>query len=114
MFIWLSLYLKFDIVGVGNLGSVRKALTLFSNRTYRGFNLSNNVADVTLENNLSRVVTAVSHAFTSSTSRALTVRFQQCFFYLLCHKIQSTQVFLHRSTFSANILDCVFMITCSS
>ncbi|CAG03293.1 unnamed protein product, partial [Tetraodon nigroviridis] len=41
-------------------------------RTYRGFNLSNNVADVTLENNLSRVVTAVSHAFTSSTSRALT------------------------------------------
>uniref|UniRef100_A0A8C4GS94 Huntingtin n=1 Tax=Dicentrarchus labrax TaxID=13489 RepID=A0A8C4GS94_DICLA len=41
-------------------------------RTYRGFNLSNTVADVTLENNLSRVVTAVSHAFTSSTSRALT------------------------------------------
>uniref|UniRef100_A0A3Q3F7X8 Huntingtin n=1 Tax=Labrus bergylta TaxID=56723 RepID=A0A3Q3F7X8_9LABR len=41
-------------------------------RTYRGFNLSNNVADVTLENNLSRVVTAISHAFTSSTSRALT------------------------------------------
>eukprot|EP00066_Takifugu_rubripes_P022022 XP_011611288.1 PREDICTED: huntingtin isoform X1 [Takifugu rubripes] len=41
-------------------------------RTYRGFNLSNNVADVTVENNLSRVVTAVSHAFTSSTSRALT------------------------------------------
>ncbi|XP_041641127.1 huntingtin isoform X2 [Cheilinus undulatus] len=41
-------------------------------RTYRGFNLSNSVADVTLENNLSRVVTAVSHAFTSSTSRALT------------------------------------------
>ncbi|XP_071360000.1 huntingtin isoform X4 [Trachinotus anak] len=41
-------------------------------RTYRGFNLSNIVSDVTLENNLSRVVTAVSHAFTSSTSRALT------------------------------------------
>ncbi|XP_070782771.1 huntingtin [Enoplosus armatus] len=41
-------------------------------RTYRGFNLSNAVSDVTLENNLSRVVTAVSHAFTSSTSRALT------------------------------------------
>ncbi|KAG8015101.1 Huntingtin, partial [Nibea albiflora] len=41
-------------------------------RTYRGFNLSNAVPDVTLENNLSRVVTAVSHAFTSSTSRALT------------------------------------------
>ncbi|XP_044046448.1 huntingtin isoform X2 [Siniperca chuatsi] len=41
-------------------------------RTYRGFNLSNTVSDVTLENNLSRVVTAVSHAFTSSTSRALT------------------------------------------
>ncbi|XP_033480203.1 huntingtin isoform X4 [Epinephelus lanceolatus] len=41
-------------------------------RTYRGYNLSNNVSDVTIENNLSRVVTAVSHAFTSSTSRALT------------------------------------------
>ncbi|XP_068584979.1 huntingtin isoform X2 [Cebidichthys violaceus] len=41
-------------------------------RTYRGFNLSNNVSDVTIENNLSRVVTAVSHAFTSSSSRALT------------------------------------------
>ncbi|KAF6723879.1 Huntingtin, partial [Oryzias melastigma] len=41
-------------------------------RTYRGYNLSNVVSDVTLENNLSRVVTAVSHAFTSSTSRALT------------------------------------------
>ncbi|XP_047435099.1 huntingtin isoform X7 [Mugil cephalus] len=41
-------------------------------RTYRGYNLSNTVSDVTLENNLSRVVTAVSHALTSSTSRALT------------------------------------------
>ncbi|XP_054599920.2 huntingtin isoform X3 [Nothobranchius furzeri] len=41
-------------------------------RTYRGYNLSKTVSDVTLENNLSRVVTAVSHAFTSSTSRALT------------------------------------------
>uniref|UniRef100_A0A3P9IHC0 Huntingtin n=1 Tax=Oryzias latipes TaxID=8090 RepID=A0A3P9IHC0_ORYLA len=41
-------------------------------RTYRGYNLSNAVSDVTLENNLSRVVTAVSHAFSSSTSRALT------------------------------------------
>uniref|UniRef100_A0A8D3BJV3 Huntingtin n=1 Tax=Scophthalmus maximus TaxID=52904 RepID=A0A8D3BJV3_SCOMX len=41
-------------------------------RTYRGYNLSNTVSDVTLENNLSRVVTAISHAFTSSTSRALT------------------------------------------
>ncbi|XP_068606729.1 huntingtin [Brachionichthys hirsutus] len=41
-------------------------------RTYRGFNLSNVVADVTLENNLSRVVAAISHAFTSSSSRALT------------------------------------------
>lgn len=47
-----------------------------SGRTYRGFNLSNTVSDVTVENNLSRVVTAVSHAFTSSTSRALTVSFQ--------------------------------------
>ncbi|KAM3623028.1 uncharacterized protein V6R79_006105 [Siganus canaliculatus] len=41
-------------------------------RTYRGFSLSNTVTDVTLENNLSRVVTAVCHAFTCSTSRALT------------------------------------------
>ncbi|XP_063739467.1 huntingtin isoform X1 [Eleginops maclovinus] len=41
-------------------------------RTYRGYNLSNNVSDVTIENNLSRVVTAVSHAFTSSTSKAMT------------------------------------------
>ncbi|XP_033945672.1 huntingtin isoform X3 [Pseudochaenichthys georgianus] len=41
-------------------------------RTYRGYNLSNNVSDVTIENNLSRVVTAISHAFTSSTSKALT------------------------------------------
>ncbi|XP_028270489.1 huntingtin isoform X8 [Parambassis ranga] len=41
-------------------------------RTYRGYSLSNAVSDVTLENNLSRVVSAVSHAFTSSTSRALT------------------------------------------
>ncbi|XP_067354239.1 huntingtin isoform X1 [Channa argus] len=41
-------------------------------RTYRGYNLSNAVSDVTLENNLSRVVSAVSHALTSSTSRALT------------------------------------------
>uniref|UniRef100_A0A668AAN5 Huntingtin n=1 Tax=Myripristis murdjan TaxID=586833 RepID=A0A668AAN5_9TELE len=41
-------------------------------RTYRGYNLSHTVSDVTLENNLSRVVSAVSHALTSSTSRALT------------------------------------------
>ncbi|XP_071385719.1 huntingtin isoform X1 [Centroberyx affinis] len=41
-------------------------------RMYRGYNLSHAVSDVTLENNLSRVVTAVSHALTSSTSRALT------------------------------------------
>ncbi|XP_035993085.1 huntingtin isoform X2 [Fundulus heteroclitus] len=41
-------------------------------RTYRGYSSSNSVSDVSLENNLSRVVTAVSHAFTSSTSRALT------------------------------------------
>ncbi|XP_076001900.1 huntingtin isoform X2 [Genypterus blacodes] len=41
-------------------------------RTYRGYSLSNTVSDVTLENNLSRVITAVSHAFNSSTSRAMT------------------------------------------
>ncbi|KAG5845042.1 hypothetical protein ANANG_G00134640 [Anguilla anguilla] len=41
-------------------------------RMYRGYNLSPNTSDVTIENNLSRVITAVSHALTSSTSRALT------------------------------------------
>ncbi|XP_034043507.1 huntingtin isoform X2 [Thalassophryne amazonica] len=41
-------------------------------RTYRGYSLSNVVSDVTLENNLSRIITAVSHALASSTSRALT------------------------------------------
>ncbi|KAL1023919.1 hypothetical protein UPYG_G00048960 [Umbra pygmaea] len=41
-------------------------------RTYRGYNLSQGVSDVTIENNLSRVVSAVSHALTSSTSRSLT------------------------------------------
>ncbi|KAG7461857.1 hypothetical protein MATL_G00195620 [Megalops atlanticus] len=41
-------------------------------RTYRGYSMSPHASDVTLENNLSRVVSAVSHALTSSTSRALT------------------------------------------
>ncbi|XP_029003090.1 huntingtin isoform X3 [Betta splendens] len=41
-------------------------------RTYRGYNLSSAMSDVTLENNLSRVVGAIAHALTSSTSRALT------------------------------------------
>uniref|UniRef100_A0A8C5BH89 Huntingtin n=1 Tax=Gadus morhua TaxID=8049 RepID=A0A8C5BH89_GADMO len=41
-------------------------------RTYRGYDLSTGLSDVTMENNLSRVVTAVSHALTSSTSRYLT------------------------------------------
>lgn len=55
-------------------GKLRCGLILFLFcRTYRGFNLSNTVADVTLENNLSRVITAVSRALTSSTSRAVTV-----------------------------------------
>ncbi|XP_069797989.1 huntingtin isoform X3 [Narcine bancroftii] len=40
-------------------------------RTYRGFNISQSTTDVTIENNLSRVISAVSHALTSSTSRAL-------------------------------------------
>ncbi|XP_067838539.1 huntingtin isoform X1 [Heptranchias perlo] len=40
-------------------------------RTYRGFNISQSTTDVTIENNLSRIITAVSHALTSSTSRAL-------------------------------------------
>ncbi|KAJ8269770.1 hypothetical protein COCON_G00123770 [Conger conger] len=41
-------------------------------RMYRGYSLSPNTSDITIENNLSRVITAVSHALTSSTSRALT------------------------------------------
>ncbi|XP_064420262.1 huntingtin isoform X1 [Latimeria chalumnae] len=42
-------------------------------RTYRGYNILQNIPDVTVENSLSRVITAVSHALTSSTSRALTL-----------------------------------------
>ncbi|KAM6440076.1 huntingtin isoform 3-T3 [Liasis olivaceus] len=41
-------------------------------RTYRGYNLMQSPADVTVENNLSRVVSAVSHALTTSPSRSLT------------------------------------------
>ncbi|XP_059408549.1 huntingtin-like isoform X2 [Carassius carassius] len=41
-------------------------------RTYRGYNLDQSSPDVTVENNLSRVIAAVSHALTSSTSRATT------------------------------------------
>uniref|UniRef100_A0A8C6Y6F0 Huntingtin n=1 Tax=Naja naja TaxID=35670 RepID=A0A8C6Y6F0_NAJNA len=41
-------------------------------RTYRGYNLMPSPADVTVENNLSRVVSAVSHALTTSPSRSLT------------------------------------------
>lgn len=36
--------------------------------------------DVTMENNLSRVIAAVSHALTISTTRALTVSFLICEF----------------------------------
>uniref|UniRef100_A0AAY4AQK9 Huntingtin n=1 Tax=Denticeps clupeoides TaxID=299321 RepID=A0AAY4AQK9_9TELE len=41
-------------------------------RTYRGYSLSQGTSDVTIDNNLSRVITVVAHALTSSTSRALT------------------------------------------
>uniref|UniRef100_A0A672KV16 Huntingtin n=1 Tax=Sinocyclocheilus grahami TaxID=75366 RepID=A0A672KV16_SINGR len=41
-------------------------------RTYRGYNLGESAPDVTVENNLSRVIAAISHALTSSTSRATT------------------------------------------
>ncbi|XP_021144210.2 huntingtin isoform X1 [Columba livia] len=41
-------------------------------RTYRGYNMLQSPTDVTMENNLSRVVAAVSHALTVSTTRALT------------------------------------------
>ncbi|XP_067414992.1 huntingtin isoform X3 [Emydura macquarii macquarii] len=41
-------------------------------RTYRGYNMVQSPTDVTMENNLSRVISAVSHALTTSTTRALT------------------------------------------
>ncbi|XP_070613102.1 huntingtin isoform X1 [Erythrolamprus reginae] len=41
-------------------------------RTYRGYNLMPSPADLTVENNLSRVISAVSHALTTSPSRSLT------------------------------------------
>uniref|UniRef100_A0A8C5STQ9 Huntingtin n=1 Tax=Laticauda laticaudata TaxID=8630 RepID=A0A8C5STQ9_LATLA len=41
-------------------------------RTYRGYNLVPSPADMTVENNLSRVISAVSHALTTSPSRSLT------------------------------------------
>ncbi|XP_057187145.1 huntingtin isoform X2 [Triplophysa rosa] len=41
-------------------------------RTYRGYSLCQSSPDVTIDNNLSRVITALSHALTSSTSRAVT------------------------------------------
>ncbi|XP_032540788.1 huntingtin isoform X1 [Chiroxiphia lanceolata] len=41
-------------------------------RTYRGYNMMPSPTDVTMENNLSRVIAAISHALTISTTRALT------------------------------------------
>lgn len=41
-------------------------------RIYRGYSLLPSVTDVTMENNLSRVVAAVSHELITSTTRALT------------------------------------------
>ncbi|NWT01277.1 HD protein, partial [Mionectes macconnelli] len=41
-------------------------------RTYRGYNMMPSPTDVTMENNLSRVIAAISHALTVSTTRALT------------------------------------------
>ncbi|XP_066488921.1 huntingtin [Tiliqua scincoides] len=41
-------------------------------RTYRGYNVLQSPTDVTMENNLSRVVSAVSHALTTSSTRSLT------------------------------------------
>lgn len=41
-------------------------------RIYRGFNIVQSATDVSLENNLSKVITAVSHALTTSTTRSLT------------------------------------------
>ncbi|MEE6462620.1 hypothetical protein FKM82_001656 [Ascaphus truei] len=41
-------------------------------RIYRGYNTLQSPTDVSMENNLSKVITAVSHALTTSTTRALT------------------------------------------
>ncbi|KGL97663.1 Huntingtin, partial [Charadrius vociferus] len=41
-------------------------------RTYRGYNMLQSPTDVTMENNLSRVIAAISYALTISTTRALT------------------------------------------
>ncbi|KAM4051263.1 huntingtin isoform 3-T3 [Anomaloglossus baeobatrachus] len=41
-------------------------------RIYRGYNILQGPTDVSMENNLSKVITAVSHALTTSTTRALT------------------------------------------
>ncbi|KAM8940376.1 huntingtin isoform 2-T2 [Pelodytes ibericus] len=41
-------------------------------RIYKGYNILQNPTDVSMENNLSKVITAVSHALTTSTTRALT------------------------------------------
>ncbi|XP_019513498.1 PREDICTED: huntingtin isoform X2 [Hipposideros armiger] len=41
-------------------------------RIYRGYNLLPSITDVTMENNLSRVIAAVSHELTTATTRALT------------------------------------------
>lgn len=50
-----------------------KSLCIFLVRIYRGYNLLPSITDVTLENNLSRVIAAVSHELITSTTRALTV-----------------------------------------
>ncbi|XP_054855013.1 huntingtin isoform X2 [Eublepharis macularius] len=41
-------------------------------RTYRGYNMLQSPTDVTMENNLSRVISAISHALTTSSTRSLT------------------------------------------
>lgn len=41
-------------------------------RIYRGYNLLQSITDVTMENNLSRVIAAISHELITSTTRALT------------------------------------------
>lgn len=50
-----------------------KSVCIFLVRIYRGYNLLPSITDVTLENNLSRVIAAVSHELIMSTTRALTV-----------------------------------------
>lgn len=70
-------------LGWGFLSACYRRYKCFYFRTYRGYNMLQSPTDVTMENNLSRVIAAISHALTISTTRALTVSFLICQFLYL-------------------------------